>query len=72
MIAPIEKTPHDRATIHQHATVRQQAVGTEKGGLSPAIKTAAVLKHWVAEHPTAAVAACAMLGLVVGYLVKRR
>jgi ElaB/YqjD/DUF883 family membrane-anchored ribosome-binding protein len=35
-------------------------------------KMGKTVKDWVGEHPTAAVVTCAVVGLLVGYLVKRR
>ncbi len=39
---------------------------------SAVVGTANAIKHWVAANPAAAVVSAAVLGLAVGYFVKRR
>jgi ElaB/YqjD/DUF883 family membrane-anchored ribosome-binding protein len=67
MIAPIDSKPLERKATDVPWTQNVDGVERNRSNLA-----AGKLKQFVVEHPAVAVAACAVLGLVVGYLIKRR
>ncbi len=67
MIAPVDSTPRVRNVAVVHSVVEDGATAA-----NVAEKALSTVKSWIVENPTAAVATCAGLGLLIGYLVKRR
>jgi ElaB/YqjD/DUF883 family membrane-anchored ribosome-binding protein len=65
-------------TMSESSRVRNVAVVNVPNGVdddkvrSVAESALRTTKQWVQQHPTKAVAASVMLGLIVGYVVKRR
>ena len=71
MIAPIESI--SKAARNRNLNVVNDA-SVEVGFNEPKVsgKALKATKQWVAQHPTAAVVTSIVLGLLVGYVVKRR
>lgn len=66
MIASIDKSPrHPRVAGSFEARESEAVLHSAASGVADAIK------HWVVANPAAAVVSAAVLGLVVGYVVKR-
>ena len=66
MIASIEKSLRHARAIGKFEAREPQAMPH-----SAVVGTANAIKHWVVANPAAAVVSAAVLGLAVGYFVKR-
>lgn len=71
MIAPI-KTPPDRSRVRNPAMAQPSVNENEAAPANSGTKILQTAKQWVAANPTAAVAAAAAVGLLLGWVVKRR
>ncbi len=70
MIAPAKSTNPARARNTVPVNVAPSQMFSNE--LSTAEKALETTKQWIAQNPTSAVVASAVLGLLVGYVVKRR
>lgn len=71
MIAPIE-TQSTAAPVHRQDTATLPLEENNYAETNPVERVLASAKSWVGNHPTAAVVTSVTLGLLLGYIVKRR
>jgi ElaB/YqjD/DUF883 family membrane-anchored ribosome-binding protein len=67
MIAPSESRSPQKVALKNLS-----AEPTNNAQRNSATQLAKTVKQWVGEHPVAAVSVCATIGLLLGYIVKRR